>query len=172
MAQEAISSIIQYLPIAIETVSDINARDYMAWADMLAGLCIANAGKILPHAIAMSVGGYFPQVMHGETLAIVYPEFIKCTYEASIKKFAYLGRILNPELVNESDENAALKSCELMNLFLKKIGMWLSFEGFGISRESIQSILDYGLKFGACLDGPGDVTSETVYEILVNSYSR
>ena len=52
----------------------------MAWADTLAGLCIANAGVTLPHGIGMTIGGQCPQVMHGEALAIPYPEFSRFTY--------------------------------------------------------------------------------------------
>ena len=70
----------------------------MAWADTLAGLCIASAGVTLPHGIGMTIGGYCPQVMHGEALAVVYPEFTRFTYPYAMKQFARVGRILNPRL--------------------------------------------------------------------------
>jgi alcohol dehydrogenase class IV len=39
MALEAIRLVAEYLPSAVENVSDIEARKQMAWADTLAGLC-------------------------------------------------------------------------------------------------------------------------------------
>ena len=37
-----------------------------------------------------------PQVMHGEALAVTYPEFIRFTWASAPARFAALGRILDP----------------------------------------------------------------------------
>ena len=73
MALEAIRLVARHLPTVIEDGSNLKAREAMAWADSLAGLCIANAGVTLPHGIGMTIGGYCPHVMHGEALAVTYP---------------------------------------------------------------------------------------------------
>ena len=58
----------------------------MAWADTLAGLCIASAGVTLPHGMGMAVGGMYPHVAHGESLAILYPACTRFTYQAAEKE--------------------------------------------------------------------------------------
>ncbi len=80
--------------------------------------------------------------MHGETLAIIYPEFTRYTYEDSIEKFANMGRILNPELNKLADERAAEMSCEEIDKFLDRIEMTLMFSDLKVSEEELSAIAD------------------------------
>lgn len=172
MALEAIRLVAQHLPPVVEDGSNIAAREAMAWADSLAGLCIANAGVTLPHGIGMTIGGYCPHVMHGEALAVTYPEFTRYTYPYAVKQFAAMGRIFNPELEGVSDEVAAEKSCEALDAFLKKIGMWLSFEGLDVSKEELVEIADHSQVLPDYKNNPRVATRDEIYEILMNSYQR
>ena len=81
----------------------------MAFADTFAGLCIANAGVTLPHGVGMAVSGMYPHVAHGESLAMIYPAFTRFTYSSAIKQFAAIGRIIDAELYDLRDEEAAEK---------------------------------------------------------------
>jgi alcohol dehydrogenase class IV len=123
LAWEAISLVAEYLPKVLSDLKDISAREKMAWADTLAGLCIANAGVTLPHGMGMAVGGMYPQVAHGEALAILYPAFAEFTWESAVMQFSKLARILNPSLAGVSDLVAASKSAEEIVKFLKLIGL-------------------------------------------------
>jgi alcohol dehydrogenase class IV len=172
MALEAIRLVAKYLPIVVEEGSNLEAREAMAWADSLAGLCIANAGVTLPHGIGMTIGGYCPHVMHGEALAVAYPEFTRFTYPYAIDRFAAMGRILNPALENEPDEVAAEKSCEEVDQFLKKIGMWLSLEGLGVTEEEVVLIADHSQVLPDYKNNPRIATHDEIYEMLTKSFRR
>jgi len=169
-AREAIKRVTKYLPLTLEDRTNKEARIEMAWADTLAGLCIANAGTTLPHGIGMAIGGHAPNVMHGEALAIVYPEFMRYTYKSAIQKFAIIGRILNPELENVSDEVAAEKSCEEIDKFLKKIGMSLTFKELRVPEEELAAIADDALKLPDYTVNPRIATRDEIYKILKRSY--
>ena len=172
LALEAIRLVAEYLPTAVEDGSNVEAREAMAWADTLAGLCIANAGVTLPHGIGMTIGGYCPHVMHGEALAVTYPQFTRYTYPYAVDKFAAMGRIFNSDLKDEPDEVAAKKSCEVLDDFLKKIGMWLSLEGLGVSEEEVVLITDHSQVLPDYKNNPRVATRDDIYEILTNSYHR
>ena len=58
----------------------------MAVADTFAGLCIANAGVTLPHGVGMAISGLYPHVAHGESLAMIYPAFMKYTYSSASER--------------------------------------------------------------------------------------
>jgi len=169
-AREAIKRVTKYLPLTLEDRTNKEARIEMAWADTLAGLCIANAGTTLPHGIGMAIGGHAPNVMHGEVLAIVYPEFMRYTYKSAIQKFAIIGRILNPELENVSDEVAAEKSCEEIDKFLKKIGMSLTFKELRVPEEELAAIADDALKLPDYTVNPRIATRDEIYKMLKRSY--
>jgi len=172
LALEAIRLVAEYLPTVVEDGSNLEAREAMAWADSLAALCIANAGVTLPHGIGMTIGGQCPQVMHGESLAVTYPDFTRFTYPYAIDRFAAMGRILNPDLENEPAEVAAEESCEEVDELLKKIGMWLSLEGLGVSKDDVVAIADNSRVLPDYKNNPRIATRDEIFEMLVNSYQR
>ena len=172
MAVEAIRIVAQNLPAAVDDGSNLAAREAMAWADCLAGLCIAAAGVTLPHGIGMTIGGFCPPVMHGEALAVTYPEFTRYTYPYAVRQFATMGRLFAPELNNVPDKEAAARSCEVLDEFLKRIGMWLSFEGLGVSEQEIVQIADHSQVLPDYKNNPRVATRDEIYEMLERSRQR
>ncbi len=140
LAVESIRLVVENLPTVMKDGSNIAARSAMAWADTLAGLCIANAGVTMPHGIGMAISGMYPHVAHGEALAINYPTFTRFTWKSAIRQFATLGRILDSALESQTDEVVAEKSCELLDEFLKKIGMWLNLKGFDVPEAELEEL--------------------------------
>lgn len=172
IALEAIRTIAKYLPGVVEDGSRMEGREVMAWADTLAGLCIANAGVTLPHGIGMTISGHCPQIMHGEALAVTYPEFTRFTYPYAIPQFAAMGRIFEPDLQNVPDEEAAARSCEALDAFLKKIGMWLSLKGLGATMEDVSEIADNSRVLPDYKNNPRIADRDEIYQMLVRSYDR
>ena len=164
--------VVANLPAVLEDAQNREARQALAWADTLAGLRIANAGVTLPHGIGMTIGGYCPQVMHGETLAVTYPEFMRITFSYTPECFAALGRILDQTLKAVPDEAAAERSCEALDRFLKQIGMWLSLEGMGVSWEEVEAIADHSRVLPDYNNNPRIADREQIYEIPKRSYRR
>lgn len=77
MSLEAIRLIFENLPAVLKDPHNIILRTRLAWADTLAGICLANGGADLPHPLGEIIGGICPRIAHGETLAMVYPDFLK-----------------------------------------------------------------------------------------------
>jgi alcohol dehydrogenase class IV len=172
LAQEALRLVAANLPVVLENGQNLEARQALAWADTLAGLCIANAGVTLPHGIGMTIGGYCPWVMHGEALAVTYPEFMRFTSPYAPERFATLGRILDPTLNSIPDEAAAEGSCEALDRFLKRIGMWLSLEGLSVTWEDVEAIADHSRVLPDYKNNPRIADREEIYGILTHSYAR
>jgi len=95
MSLEAIRLIFENLPAVLKDPHNITLRTRLAWADTLAGMCLANGGADLPHPLGEIIGGICPRIAHGETLAMVYPDFLKYKEPLSrdsLKKITtYLG---------------------------------------------------------------------------------
>lgn len=172
LALEAIRLVAAYLPLAVTDGTNKEARQAMAWADTLAGLCIANAGVTLPHGIGMTISGQCPHVAHGEALAVVYPEFTRFTYGSAIWKFAQVGRIFNPALTELSDAEAAEQSCDEIDNLLKQIGLWLSLEGLGITHEDTVAIADNSRVLPDYKNNPRIATRDEIYALLMGSFER
>jgi alcohol dehydrogenase class IV len=170
MALEALSLVTRYLPAAIGEPKDMKARERMAWADTLAGLCIANAGVTLPHGIGMAIGGLYPHVAHGEALAVVYPAVLRYTYKASAAKFATVGRILDPKIANEKGARAAEDACVAIERFLKRIGMELRLRDFRVPKAELAALAKQSLVLPDYKNHPRLATLTDVSRILGRSH--
>ena len=156
----------------MEEPTDITARSALALADTLAGLCIANAGVTLPHGIGMAIGGMYPNVMHGEALALNYPAFTRFTYEHAIKEFAFLGRSLHSPLINESAHKAAEQACDELDDFLKKIKMWYGLSEFDIPEEELDKLAIQSLVLPDYKNNPIIPTLEETKKIIKSCFNR
>jgi len=172
MAEEAIKLTLQYLPSAVINGTDLEARTAMAWADTLAGLCIANAGVTLPHGIGMAIGGMYPHVMHGEALALNYPAFTRYTFPHAIKQFATLGRLFDPSFESKADQEAAEKACEELDSFLKVIGMWFGLADFDIPENELDDLAKQSLVLPDYKSNPRVATLEEISQLLQECYRR
>jgi alcohol dehydrogenase class IV len=173
LAWEAIRRVLADLPAVLEDGSNIDARSSLAWADTLAGLCIANVGVTLPHGIGMAIGGMYPHVAHGEALALTYPAFTRFTWEAAVPQFATMGRLLIRDAAGVPDEDVARQSCEALDGFLKKIGVWMGLEDKGVPEEELPALAKQSMVLPDYENNPRVVESEAeMLELLQQCYRR
>lgn len=172
MALEAISIVVENLPSLVKNGTDIKGRTALAWADTLAGLCVANAGVTLPHGMGMAIGGMYPHIMHGEALALTYPEFVRFTSKSAVPQFARLAAIFNSDLAAQSDDIAAEKSAEEMDKFLKSIGMWLSLKQFDVPENELPELAKSCMVLPDYKNNPKIADLDDIMGILQSSYNR
>lgn len=170
MAMEAIGLTVKSLPAALKDGRNLEARERMAWADTLAGLCIANAGVTLPHGIGMAIGGFYPHVAHGQALAVVYPAILDYTRKTVPAKLAAVGRIIDPRLAAEKGARAAEGACAAIKRFIKKIGMDFRLRDFDVPEEELEALARQSLVLPDYKNHPRLATPADVLEILGRSY--
>jgi alcohol dehydrogenase class IV len=171
-ALHALKNVIKYLPIAIKNGTNKEAREALSFAATLGGLCISNIGTTLPHGIAMALGGHASGISHGEGLAILYPEVNRWTWKYAIEKYAAVGRLFNPVLEKRSDERAAEKCCDEIELFLKKIGLWISLEDKAVSKDNIEAIAHDTLNLRNYTLHPKKANFEEISDLIKKSFRR
>ena len=170
LALDAINRVVRSLPIAVADGSNLAAREDLAWADTLAGQCLANVGTTLPHAAGQPISGHFHHVSHGESLAVIYPAFAEFTWRGAVAKFATVARMFNPELQSRPDEAAAEAFAGEIELFLKVIGLYRRMEDFGITPEDIPPILKHAMEFPDSQGNPVVPTEADMREIYMKSF--
>ncbi|MHA2035737.1 MAG: iron-containing alcohol dehydrogenase [Promethearchaeota archaeon] len=171
-ALEGMRLIIKYLPVAIKDGQNREAREAMHWANTLGGLSILNSGVTLPHGMGMAIGGSAPHVAHGEALAIMYPAINRWTWNKSIKEYATVARLFNPDLKDVSDEVAAEKGCDEIDKFLKEIGMWISFKDKNVSESTLNDIAEDTFKLPDYENHAKIPKAEDVMKLLKKRYDK
>ena len=172
MALDSIKLVIKYLPIAIENPTNKEAREALSMASTIGGICIGNIGTTLPHAIGMAIGGHHTKIMHGEALAIMYPEINRWTWKDAIFKYSTVGRLFNSNLQNESDDFAAEQACNEIDDFLKKIKLWISLEDKNVPESDLKAICDDSIKIPNYTFHPKVPDLEEIYDLIKRSYRK
>lgn len=167
LALRGMELIIHGLPQVLDDLENTDKRSFMAWADTLGGLAISSGGVTLPHGVGMQISGHCPQVSHGLSLSVMYPEFTRFTYTSAIPEFARVGRMFNHELYQVPDEEAARRCCDEIDGFIKKIGMWTTFKQLGVSDKDIRQIADCAHVLGDYKNNPKIAEIDQVYEMMV-----
>jgi alcohol dehydrogenase class IV len=170
LAWEAIDIVARTLPGLLENLEDMEARKQMAWADTLAGLCIASAGVTLPHGMGMAIGGMYPHVAHGESLAIVYPACSRFTYSSAEYQYGKMARILNPSLENLSDPEAAAAAPEEVERFLRKIGLYKKLRDVNMPENEVTALAKQCMVLPDYQANPRVATEAEMVELVQESY--
>lgn len=170
LSKEAISIVANYLPKVLKSPDDLEYRSQMAWADTLAGLCIANAGVTLPHGMGMAIGGMYPNVAHGQALALVYEACTEFTWKEDVESYAFLARTFDPEFKNAGDEVAASQSPTVIANFLRKIGLSQKLKDVGMPGEEIDALADQSMVLPDYKNNPKVATRDEMVELVRASY--
>ncbi len=150
---------------------DTQMRGHMAYASLMSGIVLANAGLGIVHGFASSVGGYF-DIPHGVVCGTLLGEAVKLNiqlmnqdkdrYNEALKKYAKVGSILTG-----SNENDIEESC--LNL-VKQLEEWINdlkvqrLSQFGITTADFDRIIE----ITSNKNNPIALTKESMNIILKN----
>ena len=147
LAVDGMRKIRDGLVVAVKNGSDLKARENMAYASMLSGITLANAGLGTIHGFASSIGGYF-DIPHGLICARLMLPVNKITIQKlrahdpennALSKFARIGKLFS------KDKNAP--DDYYIDLLLGVIQQYSEgfniqgFAGFGMKEDDFEKII-------------------------------
>ena len=153
---------------------DIHVRAAMAYASLISGITLANAGLGVVHGLASAIGAYF-NIPHGVICGTLLAEATKINIEKlknqglisklGLRKHAEIGALL---MDNYSvQDNETLKYCSYL---IDTLESWTtdlnikSLSEYGVRKEDIDKILDKtGLK-----NNPVKLDRDDIKRILLN----
>lgn len=123
LAREVIELVGKYLPKAIANAEDLEARYFLCYAAMMAGVAFDNGLLHYTHALEHPLSAVKPDFSHGLGLAILLPAVIRNIYAAKADTLAYILEPIVPGLkpdAADSEKAAAgvyewLKSVDVPN---------------------------------------------------------
>lgn len=106
LAEKAIGLVGESLRTATVNGEDLEARDKMMLASLIAGIAFNNSGVGNAHALAMPLGGYY-DVPHGVANAILLPPTMEYNLMACPQKFAKIAELMGENTTGMSLMEAA-----------------------------------------------------------------
>jgi alcohol dehydrogenase len=149
----------QYLRRAYENGNDLEAREKMMYASVMAGMAFSNAGLGYSHALTHQLGGYYFTQTHGEFNAVLLPHVLEFNApaipeERLLEMAAAMGEIVD-------SRNKALK--KMIDFILKlnaAIGIKNGLKKMGVEPEPLEGLAKNAFKDIVGLTNPRQGTIE------------
>lgn len=171
LARETIRLVAHYLPLAQQNPKDLEARYYLLYASMIAGVAFDNGLLHLTHAMEHPLSGMKPDLAHGSGLAILLPAVVKHIYPA---KGAILADILAPLVPGLTGAPEEAQTAYIgMKKWLKAHGMKESLREEGFVDSDVARLTDLAFEtpsLGLLLSmAPIEANRETVAAIYTDA---
>jgi len=158
-----------------ENGDDVSSREDIAFAALLSGICLANAGLGAVHGFASPIGGMLgiPHgVVCGALLAPVIEENIRqmvaeIPFNETLAKYATLGELL-VDLVFEDIREAADRVIEYTEQ-ISRILKIPKLSKYGLSEKYFDKIIEKAKKSSSMRYNPVKLSDEALHRILLKS---
>jgi 1,3-propanediol dehydrogenase len=134
VARQAIELIAQNLRQAVAYGQNIEARENMAYASLLAGMAFNNAGLGYVHAMAHQLGGLY-DMPHGVANAILLPHVERYNLISNPKKFADIAVFMGENIDGLSVRDAADKAIEAIVKLSQDVGIPSGLAELGVKED-------------------------------------
>lgn len=147
-------------------------RDRMAYAALLSGICLAQAGLGVAHGLASPLGAYFP-IPHGAACAAVLPAGVDATIRAlsarspespALARFAVLGRLLGEVSPDTPDADARDALVRVIRAWTEALGI-PGLAAFGVTAGDIPRVVA-GSRGSSMRTNPVALTDDEVAAVV------
>lgn len=173
MALESMRLVNQYLRAAYCNGRDMEAREGMALASLLAGIVMGNADTTIGHACGYAF--VYPATKlhypHGYAIAITLPYVMEYNAIAQIEKHATIAEVLGEEIEGLPLRDAAFMAPLAFKKLLKDLRLPMSLREVDVEKDMIPMLARNVLKSpNHCRRNPREVTEEGMLELFGHAY--
>lgn len=168
-ALEAIRMIWRWLPVAYENGADVQAREKMLLASMMAG-CSFNINNLgLCHQMAHQLSAYFG-LSHGLANAVLLPRVMHFNLPAAPEKFARLAQAMGCDTSGMETETAALAGIEAVESFCRSLGVTPWLDDLGVDKTAVPAMAVTALADGVGATNPIQTTVEQCESVFYQCF--
>jgi alcohol dehydrogenase class IV len=171
---KAVPMVFKWLPKAVESPDDLEARGKMLVAANLAGMSFSNSQVALGHSLGHSMGAVL-RLQHGLGVGMALPytiEFNTNDGDEAAKNYAELARTLGITLKNPV--KAAKKFAEKVRELMEQVGSPTSFKAAGVKKKdfntNLDKLVDFSMMDAAITMNPRNFESSTLRKIYEYMY--
>ncbi|MCS5695037.1 iron-containing alcohol dehydrogenase [Desulfofundulus thermocisternus] len=164
-ALTAIRLIATHLKKSVSSKTNLQAKDAMAKASLLAAVACSNALIGAVHAIAHQVGGMF-DLPHGRVNAMLLPHVMEYNLPACMERLGVICRALGLPVQNRSLREKARYTIEEIRNLAREVGIDDKLSNYHLSLQDLESMAQNALQDACIITNPRDIGGEEICEIL------
>lgn len=171
LAISTVEIVAEYLPKALKNPQDLEARYFLAYAALIAGIAFDNGLLHYTHALEHPLSGVNPDLTHGLGLAMLLPAVIENIYPAKAHTLAAVLKPLAPGLTGNPAE--AAQAAQAVEKWLFSVGADHKLADEGFKAEDVDKMVELAFttpSLGGLLSiAPTPATKESVRQIYAGS---
>lgn len=168
-AIQAIKLISQNLRQAVALGENLEARENMAYASLLAGMAFNNANLGYVHAMAHQLGGLY-DMAHGVANAMLLPHVERYNMISNPKKFADIAEFMGENISGLSVMEAAEKAINAMFRLSEDVGIPKGLKEMGVKQEDFEHMAELALLDGNAFSNPRKGNVKDIINIFKAAY--
>jgi alcohol dehydrogenase len=171
LAKETIRLVIKYLPIAAKEGTNIEAREQMGIAAMLAGMAFSNTLCHIGHAFGHSFGAKL-HLPHGSMVGMALPYILEFGADVYPERTKMIGECMGLTFKDDAKPVEIGKAVKDRILeFYKEID-FPTFSDFGVTKEQAMTATSLVQKDSCYPFSPKPMNEEMIKEYIVKMYDR
>lgn len=168
-ALSSVQLIIDNLLGAHQDPTNMNYRNNMMMASLMAGLSFSNASLGLVHAMAHSLGGAF-DLAHGECNAMLLEKVVHYNYTAASERYDQLAKLMGVNIDTYGPSEKASALAERVASLRKQLGITHRLIDMGVSSSDIPRLAGYAFKDPCLATNPRMANPEDIEKIYEQIY--
>ena len=169
-AEKGIALIGQYLRRAVANGHDLEARENMAYASLLAGMAFNNADLGYVHAMAHQLGGQY-DAPHGVCCAVLMPTVERFNMIAAPERFAKIAELLGENIQGLSKMAQAERGIVALERISEDVGIPTNIKSIGAKVEDFELMAENALKDGNAFSNPRKGTKVDIVNLFTEAYN-
>jgi alcohol dehydrogenase class IV len=170
IALGAIKLIAKALPKAYANPSNLQAREDMATASLMAGMAFGNAGVGAVHALAYPLGGRF-NIAHGVSNALLLPYVMAWNKMACVERFRDIAEAMGVRTAHLSDKDAADQAVQAMTDLCVAVDIPAGMRSFNVPEDAIPAMAEEASKIDRLMrNNPRKLTAADIEKIYRAAY--
>ena len=165
-AIKAIELIGQYLRHAVGNGADREAREQMAYAQLLGGMAFNNASLGYVHAMAHQLGGFY-DLPHGVCNAVLLPHVQAYNARVRPERLADVAAALGENIHGMSDVEAADRALVAISRLSADVGIPAGLAELGVREEDLEVLATNALKDACGFTNPKQATFDDIVSIYL-----
>ena len=148
---------------------DLRAREALATASMLGGLCLGPVNTCGVHALSYGLAGKY-HLSHGLANALLLAEVMRFNRAACEERYAVIARVLDLPVTGDAGHDAGL-AIDYVGCLSAACGIPQHLSEVGIRAEDIPEMADMAMNVTRLLrNNPREIRRQDVIEIYQNIY--
>ena len=170
IALGAIKLIARALPKAYANPANLQAREDMATASLMAGMAFGNAGVGAVHALAYPLGGRF-NIAHGVSNALLLPYVMAWNKMACVERFRDIAEAMGVRVAELSDKDAADLAVKAMTDLCAAVDIPSGMRSFNVPEDAIPAMAEEASKIDRLMrNNPRKLTAADIEKIYRAAY--